>query len=49
MLKASRAYQDNSRVSTTQGAQGKKKTQGTFMNKANNFFIWRNTCIELRK
>ena len=26
-----------------------RPTQGTFMNKANNFFIWRNTCIELRK
>ena len=43
-------------MSTTQGAQGKKKdsgnsrpTQGTFMNKGNNLFIWRNTCIELKK
>ena len=44
------------RVSTTQGKKkdsgnsgNSRPTQGTFMNKVNNLFIWRNTCIELRK
>ena len=38
------------------GSSGKKKVSGnsgnsrpTFMNKVNNFFTWRNTCLELKK
>ena len=40
----------NSRSSGKKKDSGNSRpAQGTFMNKVNNLFIWRNKCIELKK
>ena len=44
-----RELRENSGKKKDSGNSGNSRpTQGTFMNKVNNLFIWRNTCIELK-